>query len=155
MAHDLRPNQKGITLIEVLVSITILAIAVLAAVYALQQSTAFSKSNEARETNVQVARTVMEEIKAKLKQADPVTVELYDQTIDLTPLKGLESAQLSSITTPRSSIRIDIESHRPEQSLSVKGIAYPVGDYFRLIQVTCTKTATGETYSLKAYVESR
>ncbi|WP_438434482.1 type II secretion system protein [Gorillibacterium sp. sgz500922] len=148
-------NRKGFTLIEVLASVTILAIVVLAAVFALQQTSVFSKVNHAKETNIQVARTVMEEIKANLKKTDPVQVQLFGQTIALTSLKGTSAVSLPVFYTTDQTVKIEVNGTKPAQSVTVKGTEYPIGDYFRLIQVTCTQVQTGKIYTLKAYVECK
>jgi prepilin-type N-terminal cleavage/methylation domain-containing protein len=147
-------NRKGMTLIEVLASITILALAVIAAVYALQQTSAFSRGNQIKEVNVQVARTVMEEIKANLKKSAPVTVLLYGQTVDISGLKAATPAALPEFYSADQAVKIAVSGQKPAQSVAVKGASYAVGDYFRLITVICTDVSTGKAYTLQAYVES-
>ena len=147
-------NRKGITLIEVLASVTILAIALLAIVYMLQQTTLFSKKNIDKENNVQVARTVMEEIKVNLKEATP-RIAPFGSTIDLAGLKGSAEVSLTPFYSSSSqAVKIDVKSKVPTTSVSIKGTSYPIRDYFRLIQVTCTNVNSNDKpYSLEAYVE--
>lgn len=150
-------NRKGITLIEVLASVTILAIALLAIVYMLQQTTLFSKKNIDKENNVQVARTVMEEIKVNLKEATP-RIAPFGSTIDLAGLKGNPVVSLASFYSSSSqAVRIDVKSLTPPASatgnITIKGTAYQISNYFRLIEVTSTNVNSKDSYRLQAYVE--
>lgn len=145
-------NRKGITLVEVLASVTILAIALLAIVYMLQQTTLFSKKNNDRENNVQVARTVMEEIKVKLKEN--TNIAPFGETIPITDLIAANSVTLpSTFSSANKTVRIDVNSTVPTTSIPIKGTSYSIGQFFRLIEVTCTNVNSKDTYSLQAYVE--
>jgi len=148
-------NQRGLTLIEILASITLLAFVIVTVVLVLQQSTIFSKSNSQKENNVLVARTVMESIKSGLKAGD--TINLYGASVSLSNLKLAANATLPVIYVPDSAhptTRVNVRT-LPIRSdtVSVQAKDYHIGDYFRLVEVTTTEVATNRSYSLKAYVE--
>lgn len=149
-------NHRGITLIEVLASVTILAIAVLAMVYILQQSTLFSKQNNDKENNVQVARSVMEEIKINLKPGTPINP--FGSSIQISALKGVPVVALPLFySSAAQTVRIEVKSltlpATASNNLNIKGTNYNINTYFRLVQVTCTNVQTSKSYSLQAYVE--
>lgn len=148
-------NQRGLTLIEVLASITLLAVISLAVIYTLQQSTLFSKKNSDKENSVLIARTVMESIKSGLKSGS--SVELYGNTVSLSPLRLTNQSALSALYLPDSihpKMRIDIRTLPiSNDTVSVQSKSYHIANYFRLVEVTATDITTNQAYSLKAYVE--
>lgn len=152
-------NQKGLTLIEVLGSITLLAVAVLGLIYLLQQTTLFSKHNEKLDRNVIVARTVMEEIKANLSGTAP-SMTIYGQSVDLTALRSSPAGQAITIYYPDPAARqlkIEIQS-LPFQlnPVTIKSASYQISDYFRLIHVTSTDpSGKDHPYTLEGYAQYR
>lgn len=147
-------NRKGFTLVEILAGITILAIAVLAFAYLMQQTTWFSKQNDTQETNIQTARAVMEEIKVNLKDGKDITS--LETPITIASIKN--EIPPISIRSEQQSIRIDIQSLPISDNLlrdppKIKGFPIKVEDYFRNIKVTCTNVQTNKSYTLQAYVE--
>lgn len=149
-------NQRGYTLIEILASITLLAVAILTITYALQQSSLSTKQNNDKDSNTLVARTVMEEIKTTMKNQSLQSATLYGQTINLNELRQLSTTTIYSPSTADKKIQIDITSTSIPSSASIvtiKGTNYDINNYFRLVQVTSTNVATNKTYTLQAYVE--
>jgi prepilin-type N-terminal cleavage/methylation domain-containing protein len=148
-------NQKGFTLIEILATVTMLSILTITVIYVLQQSTVFSKQTNDKENHVLVTRTVMEQIKANLKDGN--AIELYGKSVSLAQLKQSQSVSLPSLLLPIDSqpkTRVDIHTLLiPNDAVSVKEHAYHVSDYFRLVEVTTTELSTNRSYSLQAYVE--
>jgi prepilin-type N-terminal cleavage/methylation domain-containing protein len=147
-------NRKGFTLVEILAGITILAIAVLAFAYLMQQTTWFSKQNDTQETNIQTARTVMEEIKTNLKTGKDVTS--LKTPIAIASIK--DQSPPVTLKSEQQSIKIDIQSLPISDNLlrdppKIKGFSIKVEDYFRNVKVTCTNIQTGKSYTLQAYVE--
>ncbi|WP_058301313.1 type II secretion system protein [Gorillibacterium timonense] len=151
-------NKRGITLIEVLVSIVILAVAVLAISYALQQTSLFSKQNNDKESNLSAARTVMEELKEALKSDSSIT--LYGQSVDLISLKAATPSPVQTLYLPTSAapkVKIEIATlPLPEQAtnVAIQGTTYNLNEDFRLVQVTATDVQTGQPYVLQAYLDS-
>jgi type II secretory pathway pseudopilin PulG len=147
-------NQKGLTLIEVIGSITLLSIAVLGIIYILQQTTLDSKSNEKTDDAVIAARNVMEEIKSKLK-SNLLETSIYGQTISLTQLRNR-----SSVTLYYPSLndrRYEIELHSYATSLGTVPLADNLSsnldNIFRRVTVTCMDLTSLKKFELEAFVE--
>lgn len=151
-------NKRGITLIEVLVSIVILSIAVLSVSYLLQQSSLFSKHNSDRENNVSIVRTVLEEIKASFNKE---TVSVYGQQIQISLLKNSDQSPEQIIYAPNSTspkVKLVIKTiPLPSQAthISIEGKSYNLNENFRLVQVTGTDIQTSQPYVLQSYLESQ
>lgn len=157
-------NQKGLTLIEVLGAITLLAVAIMGLIYLLQQTTLFSKQNEKLDRDVIVARAVMEEIKNHLS-GSASTLTLYEQSVDLAALRAVPLVPPTlpiTIYYPNANtqqIKIEIRSipfPYTSDTITIKGKSYKISDYFRLIQVTSTDQsgrATAQPYTLEGYAQ--
>jgi prepilin-type N-terminal cleavage/methylation domain-containing protein len=147
-------NQKGLTLIEVMGSITILGIAVLAITFILQQSTIHTKSNEKSDEAVVAARNVMEEIKSNLRSST-AQISLYGQAISLYNLRNLSSA---TIYYPDDSNRqYEVQIHSYATSLGTVSLTVSnskdLDTIFRRITVTSTELSTSREFELEAIVE--
>ena len=147
-------NQKGLTLAEVLGSIVLLGIAVLGITYILQQASIHTKANEHTDQAVVITRTVMEEIKSKLK-SNVEAINVYGQAISLEQLRNLASV---TIYYPSAADR--------RYELQIQSVAANLGDVpltdtkvshldqlFRLVTITCIDLSTAKRFELEAYVE--
>lgn len=150
-------NQKGITLIEILAAVVVLGIAVVSITFVLQQTTLFSKQNADSDRSIQITRTVLEEIKNKMKTAD--TIQVYDQTVHLTPIKqSAGAASLPALYYPnpaKPQYRLDVSSLpiTNGQFSSPKGTTVNIADYFRHIQITTTHLSDNRVYRIDTYAE--
>jgi len=148
-------SQKGMSLVEVMATVTVLAVAILAITFLLQTSSSAARDNEAIERSVQVTRTVMEEIKFNLKSNSSVTV--YGQSINLNTIRTSEPPYLApSLFYPSISdkqYKIEIQSLQVDNKYTIKGDPYQVKNYFRKILVTCVNLKSNHSYELEALVE--
>lgn len=148
-------DQKGISLIEVMATITVLAVAILAITFVLQQGTSASKEHENLDRAVMITRTVMEEIKHNLKHKNDVTV--FGQTIPLQVIRAeSQTFQAPDLYYPNASnqqYRIEIRSESFQQSFEIKSAERKVEDFFRKIKVTTINLQSNRSYELEAYVE--
>jgi|GEM_PF-1367616 len=148
-------NQRGITLIEVLGSVALLAVAVLTITYALQQTSVFSRDNDGIDRSVQVTRTVMEELRGHLSDPTASTVDLYGQCLDLELLR----------TNSTTSLRLDYPgTAEPELTLSIVSTdgdlpiisagsdTHDLDSSFKRITITSEPRDKGRPYTLVAYL---
>lgn len=147
-------NQKGLTLIEVIGSITLLSIAVLSIIYILQQSNLDSKSNEKTDDAVIAARNVMEEIKSKLK-SNVLETSIYGQTISLTQLRNRSSVTLyyPSLNDRRYEIQLQSYATSLGTVALTDNINSNLDNIFRRVTVTCMDLTSLKKFELEAYVE--
>jgi prepilin-type N-terminal cleavage/methylation domain-containing protein len=151
-------RQKGFTLIEVLGSVVILAIAVVSVTYFFQQTTLFSRNTDQVDQSVLATRTVMEEIKHNLNKSAP-TSTVYDQSINLQLLR--DNTAPYSLNVPiyypsndDRQFELAISSreiNNPE--FTIVGDEYDMSDYFKLIHIICTNLSNLRTFELEAYIE--
>jgi prepilin-type N-terminal cleavage/methylation domain-containing protein len=151
-------QQKGFTLIEVLGSVVILAIAVVSVTYFFQQTTLFSRNTDQVDQSVLATRTVMEEIKHNLNKTAP-TSTVYGQSINLQLLR--DSTAPYSLNLPiyfpsndDRQFELVISSREiisPE--FNIVGDEYDMSDYFKLIHIICTNLSNLRTFELEAYIE--
>jgi type II secretory pathway pseudopilin PulG len=87
-------NQKGITLIEVLAAITILMMVILSVSYLFTKSYEHSYKEEKLDVSVNIARTVIEELKKHLKDTQTTTIQISTSnenqplTLDISALRN-------------------------------------------------------------------
>ncbi|GBF73376.1 hypothetical protein PA598K_01663 [Paenibacillus sp. 598K] len=149
-------NQRGVTLIEVLGSVALLAVAVLTITYALQQTSVFSRDNDGIDRSVQVTRTIMEELRGHLGEPTSRTLELYGQTIDLDLLRINTTAPLLLYYpgTTEAELTLSIVSadgHLP--SISAGDDTLDLDSSFKLITITSEAQGKQRPYTLEAYLE--
>lgn len=149
-------QEKGLTLIEALTAIVVLGIAIIAVTVIVQNTTVFSKNNDNADKALQVTRTVMEEIKYKLKGANTLTI--YGQTVSLQALREQPPPYaLPPIYYPDSSdpqLELVIESKVISNSVyAIKGQNFDLAHYFRLVSITSTNPTNGQSQHFETYVD--
>ncbi|GGG23489.1 type IV pilus modification PilV family protein [Paenibacillus abyssi] len=152
-------NQKGLTLIEILGSVTLLAVAVLAITALLQQTSLFAKDNEAIDQSVSISRTVMEEIKRNLASRDSISLFEDGQTLALTELRDNAPAYklpysiyYPNAADPQFEVKVESDVYNLSD-IHFKDQTYQITDYFRLIRVTSINLTTNKSYILEGYAE--
>ncbi|GKU79899.1 prepilin-type N-terminal cleavage/methylation domain-containing protein [Paenibacillus sp. L3-i20] len=146
-------NQKGLTLVEVLGTVVLLGIAILAITFVLQQSTIHSKDNEQQDRSVQITRSVLEEIKNNSRLG---TATIFDQNVNLSPSSStVQSIQYPKVN-PKYTISISISNSTFNDLTIAKtggDLIIPLKNIFKLVNVTSANKETGKQFTLKAYVE--
>ncbi|QAY66429.1 type IV pilus modification PilV family protein [Paenibacillus protaetiae] len=151
-------NEKGLTLVEVLGSVVLLGIAVLGITLLLQQGVSSSQSNVQSEQSVQMARTVMENVRSKLASPDR-EIELYGQSLSLDSLRK-PSSTAQTLYYPDAddqqyeiSIRSLASSELQHENIVVGDRIYPLQSHFRFIQVSAARlTGTNPPFTLEASI---
>ncbi|OBZ12970.1 prepilin-type N-terminal cleavage/methylation domain-containing protein [Bacillus sp. FJAT-26390] len=146
-------NQKGLTLVEVLGSLVLLAIAVLGITYILQQSTINTKMNEKIDQSVVISRNVMEEIKGNLKSTTP-TISIYEQNLSLANIRNLSSATIYYPNAADKQYSLRIQSYPGSlETVQLDSVILNPNDYFRRVTIVCEELASAKKYNLEAYIE--
>lgn len=147
-------QDKGLTLIEVLGSIIILAIAIGTVAAVLQNSAKSSVNTSVTDRTVQITRTVMEEIKNNLDKND---IQLFGQVVNLQTLRTTAPpVSTSTVYYPDAADQkysLQIRSETLDNPLvTLQGATHDLRDSFRRIVVICTHLQTGKTFDLEALV---
>lgn len=158
-------NQRGLTLLEVLVAVTILSLVVLSVSYLFTQNYSFSLKEEKRDMNVDIARNVMEELKRSLKNTALSQQAIYNQTVNLTLLRNNQPESPAAVLYyPNANDRqyeirirdLTIAGQTvPVEDANGTTYNFPVQDFFAHIQVEVVHTASNARYTLESYVEKR
>lgn len=147
-------KDNGLTLIEVLASVVVLAVAILLITTVLQHTASSSRSNAVTDKSVQITRSVLEEIKNNMQKD---SISIFTQNVNTKQLREIPAPQQFSIYYPDSSeqqYRLDIRSLALAKSdINLLGKPHELNSYFRRIQVICTNLQTNKTYELEALVE--
>ena len=149
-------NQRGVTLIEVLGSVALLAVAILTITYALQQSTVFSKDNEQIDQSVQITRTVMEELRGHLSDQSRRTVAIYGQDVDLDQLRAGTNSPIMLYYPDRTHVQYTLSISAATGGLPPVGMgndALELDSRFKQITIYCEPPGKNKPYELQAYLE--
>lgn len=149
-------NQRGVTLIEVLGSVTLLAVAILTITYALQQSTVFSKDNEVIDQSVQVTRTVMEELRGQLSDPAKRTISIFDQDVDLDQLREGTVSPIILHYPDRANVQYTLSITSAAGGLPAIGSGDDILDLdsrFKQVTIQCDPPGKNKPYELVAYLE--
>ncbi|SDC47061.1 prepilin-type N-terminal cleavage/methylation domain-containing protein [Paenibacillus sp. UNCCL117] len=175
-------NQKGLTLVEILASIVILAMVILAFTYMYNNLFAASTKEQRRDVSVDIARSVMEQLKtsfstgaatmniwfppAGASAAPPGSGAGSQQSVDLTALRQVVTAPYTAdaIYYPSAADRqykVQIsnvpipEAGTQKYTLNDGTTSYTLNvvDHFSLIQVEVIAMGTGVSYSIQSYLD--
>lgn len=155
-------NNKGMTLLEVLVAVLIIGMIVASISYLFTTGLANSLKEEKKDAAVQIAREVMEEMKKQLKTTN-ASFEYRKQTIQLNPLRGTAETQ-QTILYPGvddSQYRIQIGNKTfEEKKYAITGTnktsyTFSVREFYALMEIKVTNQNTGGTYTLQSYIEKK
>ncbi|KIL36150.1 hypothetical protein SD71_09325 [Cohnella kolymensis] len=146
-------KDDGLTLIEVLASVVVLAVAVLIITMVLQQTSSSSRANAVTDKSVQLTRAVLEEIKNNMQTN---TINVLGQNLSIIPLHD-HPPQTLSFFYPQTSdpqYRLDVQSLDLETpTVTLQGEVHDLTKSFRRIHVTCTNLVTNRSYELEALVD--
>lgn len=158
-------SEKGITLIELLVSIVIVSMVILSVSYLFTKLYQNSYKEEKTDVSVNIARTVMEELKQKLKTSESITFFDNVESTTITSLKtrpstgNPESITIAYPTAANkqydviiSSLAFDEFSHKFTDSTN-KEYQFNLSEFFTLIQVEVKHTQMNTTYKIQRYIE--
>lgn len=158
----MKHNEKGLTLIELLATMTILSIVVVSVIYVYSNFHHTARQQKQSADAVNVARTVLEELKANLPGNDP-TLQLFDQSIDLTALRNLndsalpQTVQYPDVHSNKYTITIDAFPFSKQIAFTNEALqdtTLQLGDYFHIIHIQIIDaTSHSEIYHLQSYVE--
>lgn len=146
-------KDDGLTLIEVLASVVVLAVAVLIITMVLQQTSSSSRANAVTDRSVQLTRTVLEEIKNNMQTN---SINVLGHNLNLIPLHDNPPQTLSFYypQTGEQQYRLDVQSMYLETpKVTLQGKEHDLTKSFRRIHVTCTNLVTNRSYELEALVE--
>lgn len=155
-------NNKGMTLLEVLVAVLIIGMIVATISYLFTTGLANSLKEEKKDAAVQIAREVMEEMKKQLKTANSA-FEYRKQMIQLNPLRGSpETQQMISypgVDDPQYSVQIGNKLFE-EKSYTFMGTnkenyTFSLREFYALMEIKVTNQNTGGTYTLQSYIEKK
>jgi prepilin-type N-terminal cleavage/methylation domain-containing protein len=163
-------NEKGLSLLEVLAAVTILAVVIISFSMLITKNYEFSSKEEKRDISVNLARTVIEEIKDPLKSSGATMINsilLYEnQAIDIAALRNTVTADtlVSRIFYPSDidrqfEVRIN-NKHYDNNILTLTGTNnvnynFTVNDFFSLVEVEVVNLNLDTNYSLQSYLEKR
>ena len=157
----MKNNEKGLTLIEVLATVTILAVAILSVTLLLQQSDLISNSNERMDRAVQITRSTMEDITYNLADEDEILI--YGQPLDLSSIRN-DASELSetpygtaffpSVNDRQFQLNIyAMQVMEDQNEYVVKEETYHLSDYFVIIRVECINLLNNKIFELESLVE--
>ncbi|MEK8128599.1 type II secretion system protein [Paenibacillus filicis] len=176
-------NEKGLTLVEILASLVILSMVILAFTYTYNQLFSASAREQKRDVSVDIARSVMEQLKASFSSGTasmniwfpptnnsgtlPNPGADIQQLVNLVPLRQTVTSpvQLETIYYPSASDRqykVNISNIPiPEADKQVYTITdnnrtsytLKVADHFSLIQVEIIPAAGGVSYAIQSYLD--
>lgn len=159
----MRHNEKGLSLVELLATITILSIVVISVIYVYSNFHNVARQQKVSSDAVNIARTVLEELKATMPGTDPTLKLFGQQEISLTALRSLDASSLpQTIHYPNShnskfKIVIDASPFNKQIDFTndaLQDTTLQLGNYFRIIQITIRNSASdSEVYNLQSYVE--
>lgn len=155
-------NEKGMTLLEILVAVLIIGMIVTGISYLFTTGLANSYKEEKKDAAVQIARDLMEEMKLQLKSAS-ATISYRSQTIRLDQLRGTaestQSLKYPGAGDPQYTITI---ANKPfdDKKYILNGTnklnyEFSVREFYSLIQIDVVNQTTGSTYTLQSYVEKK
>lgn len=160
-------SQKGVTLLEVLASVVILSFVVFSVSYLFSKSYENSYKEESKDMSVNLARTVLEELKQKLKTTDtslPLPSPFEGQTIDLNGLRGTPPYTHASIYYPSvndkqyeikiSSLPFEDKTYQLADA-NGKSFDFRLNRYFALIQVEVVHANPDNSHIIQSYMEKR
>ncbi|WP_159883471.1 type IV pilus modification PilV family protein [Paenibacillus puerhi] len=175
-------NQKGLTLVEILASLVILSLVILAFTYMYNQLFAASSREQRRDVSVDIARSVMEQVKTSFSTG-AATLNIWfpptsasstlpnpgadaPQTVTLTFLRQTVTApyQAEAVYYPSAADRqykVQItnvpipDADNQKYSLGEGNTKYTlhVADHFSLIQVEVIPTGAGSSYAIQSYLD--
>ncbi|WP_409346909.1 prepilin-type N-terminal cleavage/methylation domain-containing protein [Paenibacillus sp. MBLB4367] len=156
-------SEKGITLIELLVAIVIVTMLVLSISYLFTKTYENSYREEKKDVSVNIARTVMEELKRKLKTTSAVET-IYEQPVNLAGLRQLPGSEIKqpSVYFPSASdkqyeIVISVlhfeDQNYPITDTNNKSFVFKLSDFFSLIQVEVKQHSMNTSYKVQSYME--
>ncbi len=158
-------SEKGFTLLEVLAAVAILSVASLMLYTVFSNATLFSAQQEHQDHAVNIARTVMEEVRTNLMNQD--SVAYGGQNIDLASLRTqpapFEHTVLFHPNAADRQYRITIRSLPfTSQDITVTGsdgdfFTLTTGDHYRLIEVVAAPNRGSAAHSdavLQSYVNA-
>ncbi|NHN30731.1 type IV pilus modification PilV family protein [Paenibacillus agricola] len=166
-------NQKGLSLLEVLAAVTILAMVILSISYFFTKNYEYSNREESKDISVNVARNVIEDLKPGLMNGTAVTLFSNSEAAHALALNEIELLRdnqdntftFDYITDPISHLKVAIReinipnnrTYTITDELNTE-IRFPfvMNHYFSHIEVTVTDTLLNNTtYTLQSYLEKR
>ncbi len=162
MKMSKRLNNSGMTLLEVLVSILIVGMIVASISYLFTTGLAHSFREEKKDSAVQIAREVMEEMKKQLGTANTV-FEYRQQIIQLDPLRGVAETQQTLLypSTNNAQYSIQVGNRAFEEKkytligTNAKSYTFSLREFYSLIEIKVMNQAFGSTYTLQSYIEKK
>ena len=160
-------NDKGLTLIEVLASVAILAVAIMTVTFFFQQTSVFSRDNERVDRSIQITRTVMEELIQHLPDQEIEQLQLFtdNQEIDLASIREAAEDKTLTALTPytmwyptaaNATYRLDVHVEPIPAAVDyyeVDDRDYWISDYFVTVRIVCENLANNRMFELEAMVE--
>jgi prepilin-type N-terminal cleavage/methylation domain-containing protein len=146
-------KDDGLTLIEVLASVVVLAVAIVIITMVLQQTSSSSRSNAVTDRSVQLTRTVLEEMK---NNTQTNTINVLGQDLSIIPLRDNPPQALSFFypNAGEQQYRLYVQSlDLQTPKVTLRGKEHDLTKSFRRIRVTCTNLVTNRSYELEALVE--
>lgn len=152
-------------MLEVLAAVTILSIAAISFTLLFTKNYEFSHQEEKRNVSLQVARTVIEELKTALPTSS-AQLTLFGQAVNLTSLRDqAQNTAPAPLFYPAAGDRqyeilitdlpIPANQSFPIQDAAnaAKSYNFAVNAYFSFIQVQVRSLTTDEQYTLQRYIE--
>ncbi|WP_407946098.1 prepilin-type N-terminal cleavage/methylation domain-containing protein [Paenibacillus athensensis] len=173
---DLR-NQKGLTLLEVLAAVAILSGVVITVAALINSSVTSATREQRKDISVDLAKTVLEEIKRTLKNTalNSTTITTLNArpanaVINLANLRQAVSAKTDiatfAFTDSGNHTYQIIVSNMPftgtnntlaitDPTDSSKSLNFNIQDYFSIVQVQVTQPQLRVNYVLQSYIEKK
>lgn len=157
----MKQNEKGLTLVELLATITIISVIVISIIYVFSNFQNTARQQKVHSDAVNVARAVLEEIKWALPRDGLATTTLFDdgQILELTPFRDVstqpyEYNQLFYPSDNNRKFQIAIKTINFSKKIQHKDVSLQIENYFRNIQIEITDLVTNKLiYTLQSYVE--
>lgn len=154
-------NEKGLSLVELLATITIVSIIVVSIIYVFTQFQHSARQQKTLTDAVNMSRTVLEELKWGLPKHEIAAVTLFEdnQTLDLAPFRdpAMQPYEYSELYYPSSSKRhyqIHIKTINFSKTMQHNHITLHIENYFRNIEISVIDMLNGSVvYTLQSYVE--
>jgi prepilin-type N-terminal cleavage/methylation domain-containing protein len=157
-------NNRGMTLLEVLASVLIIGLIIVAVSYLFTTGYANSIKEQDKDVSVQIARAVLEEIKHNLKTTRE-SASYQSQIIDLNPLRVsintgetvLPALYYPSQADKQYTILVKNMGYEDRtyqfKGSNDKNYSFSVKPFFSLIEVEVKREATSTMYKLQSYME--
>ncbi|WP_158560477.1 type IV pilus modification PilV family protein [Paenibacillus contaminans] len=160
-------SEKGVTLIELLVSIVLVAMIVLSVSYLFTKLYENSYREEKKDVSVNIARTIMEELKQKLRTTEG-SIVVYGQQVSIASLRTNPAPGTAALPSPPviaypsasdkqyeiaiSAMPFDEQTY-PITDAKNKSYTFKLGEFFSLIQVEVKQLSMNTSYKVQSYIE--